>query len=288
MIHSMTSYAQCEHKADWGTLRWELRSVNHRYLELSFKIPEAFKELEFTYRDIIKTKLGRGKVDCQLRYEPSEQQLAKFAVNHELVDKLVSMCHELSEPVKAQQLASPMEILQWPGVIVAEKVDYSFLSEPSTQLFQETIDKLIDGRVREGEALKKLLSSRVSAMREQVHLVKQELPVIMQAQDQRIRGRFTELSLELDEARLEQEMVYFAQKTDVAEELDRLVVHLDELERILKKGGVVGRRLDFLMQELNREANTLGSKSVSSTAAQASVELKVLIEQIREQVQNLE
>lgn len=284
----MTSYAQCEHKADWGTLRWELRSVNHRYLELSFKIPDAFKELEFTYRDLIKSKLGRGKVDCQLRYEPSEQELAKFAVNHELVDKLVSMCHELSAPVKAEQIATPMEVLQWPGVIVAEKVDYSFLAEPSTALFHQTIDKLIKGRSREGEALKQLLESRVATMREQVELVKGELPTIMQAQEQRIRGRFKELSLELDETRLEQEMVYFAQKTDVAEELDRLVVHLNELERILKKGGVVGRRLDFLMQELNREANTLGSKSVSSTAAQASVELKVLIEQIREQVQNLE
>ena len=285
----MTAFARQSVEKPWGTLVWELRSVNHRYLEPGFKLPEAMRVLETKLRDRLRKRLARGKIECGLRYQQSfaaDQQA--LTINQELLQQLVDAGTALRQSIPDAAAIDPLQLLQWPGVIAQTGADSDAMVQDCLAGFDEALEELLQSRQREGEELKQFILQRVEQIADIVLTVREQLPAILQAQRQRLQQRLAELKAELDSDRLEQELVLLAQKADVDEELDRLDTHLTEVRRVLNKGGACGRRLDFLMQELNREANTLSSKSIVSDTTQAAVELKVLIEQMREQIQNIE
>lgn len=287
MIASMTGYARVQTEHEWGLLTWELRSVNHRYLETSFRLPEQFRYLEIKWRQQIAKKLSRGKVDLTLKFQPGPQLSADFDVDHALVDKLSQYTQQIATtfPNAQTQLT---DILNWPGVISTKNTNQEQIQQAATDALDQGLDKLMKMRGGEGASLLEFFEQRLTQMQEYVEHVKVNVPAAIAASNERIKQRFAELQLELDQSRFEQEMTWLAQKVDVAEEIKRLSMHIDEFSQVLKKGGVVGRRLDFMAQELNREANTLASKSIDASVTHLAVELKVLIEQIREQVQNIE
>lgn len=287
MVHSMTAFARTERAGTHGTLSWELRSVNHRYLEPQLRLPEAFRDLEGSVRDALRQGLSRGKVECTLRF--TEESTGKaLQLDRERAAQLISAAESIASLIKQPAPLNPLEVLAWPGVLVADGTDPQAQSAEAMQLFNQALDELKNGRGREGAELAKLLNERLDAMTTEVATLRELVPQMLATQRQKILDRFTEMKAELDPQRLEQELVLLAQKSDVAEELDRLSTHVSEVRRVLKAGGAAGRRLDFLMQELNREANTLGSKAFDPRSTQAAVSLKVLIEQMREQVQNIE
>ncbi len=288
MIHSMTAFARQETKQSWGNATWELKAVNHRYLDTSFRMPESFRDTELSLREFIRKQLHRGKVECTLRMQLSDDELATISLNDALLEQLVAMTQTVGSKLEGPGKINPMNLLTWPGVIEQAQQDDEEMKQAIKELFAETITSLIKCRQREGDALKQAIEDRLIAIKEQVNIVEKMVPTIIESQRQKVVDRIAEITQEVDQNRLEQELVYFTQKMDVAEEMDRLVTHINEMQRVLNKGGPVGRRLDFLLQEMNREANTLGSKSQHSDTAHASVEIKVLIEQIREQVQNIE
>ncbi|MGP3790220.1 YicC/YloC family endoribonuclease [Pseudomonas sp. B392_1p] len=287
MVHSMTAFARSERTGPRGTLIWELRSVNHRYLEPHLRLPESFRDLEGAVRDALRQGLSRGKVECTLRLV--EDTTGKpLQIDRERAAQLINAAESVAALIKQPAPLNPLEVLAWPGVLVADAADPQALNAAATQLFREALDELRQGREREGAELSKLLNERLDSILEEVATLRQQVPLMLALQRQKILDRFAELQGEVDPQRLEQELVLLAQKSDVAEELDRLSTHVGEVRRVLKAGGAAGRRLDFLMQELNREANTLGSKAFDPRSTQAAVNLKVLIEQMREQVQNIE
>ena len=287
MIHSMTAFARAEQAGPNGTLSWELRSVNHRYLEPHLRLPEALRDLEGAVREALRQGLSRGKVECTLRYaEDSAGQ--PLQLDRERAAQLVAAAENVASLIKQPAPLNPLEVLGWPGVLVADAADPQALNKAALELFNQALDQLKQGRSREGGELAKLLGERLDAIQAEVVALRELVPQMLAAQRQKILDRCTEMQVELDPQRLEQELVILAQKSDVAEELDRLSTHVTEVRRVLKAGGQAGRRLDFLMQELNREANTLGSKAFDPRSTQAAVNLKVLIEQMREQVQNIE
>lgn len=287
MVHSMTAFARAERAGAHGTLSWELRSVNHRYLEPHLRLPEAFRDLEGAIREALRQGLSRGKVECTLRFD--EANAGKpLQVDRERTAQLVAAAESVAALISQPGPINPLEVLAWPGVLVADVADPQALNTDALDLFHAALTQLKDGRAREGAELARLLNERLDAMLDEVTALRQLVPQMLAAQRQRILDRFRELQVELEPQRLEQELVLLAQKSDVAEELDRLCTHIAEVRRVLSAGGAAGRRLDFLMQELNREANTLGSKAFDPRSTQAAVNLKVLIEQMREQVQNIE
>lgn len=288
MIKSMTAFARQEANTEGGTLTWEIRSVNHRYLEPNFRIPEQFREAEGQLREQLRKKLARGKLDCSLKWQANDHANEDIAINTNILKQLDHALSEISFNIEHSAKPSSLEILQWPGVIEHTEADKSELMKLCVSAFAQAIDTLIDNRKREGEQLAPLFEDRLSKIDDIVIEVRDKLPQILEQQRENLRNRFAELSVDLDEQRIEQEMVVLAQKSDVDEELDRLDAHVKEVRKVLKKKEPVGRRLDFLMQELNREANTLSSKSIVTDTTRAAVELKVLIEQMREQVQNVE
>lgn len=288
MIRSMTAFARQPIDKSWGNGTWELRSVNSRYLETNFRLPEAFRYLEFKIREKLRKKLQRGKIDCNLKIDTSGAAAGALSVNNELAQSLLGAHKELQQLANTQQAPELTRLLNWPGIIKSADVDSDKMEAELLAGLDEAIDQLISMREREGTSLTEIITQRLDGMSKQVVLVRAEMPAIAQWQREKIMTRFEEAKLEVDAQRLEQEMVMLAQKIDVDEELDRLDTHIKEVARLIKKGGSVGRRLDFLMQELNREANTLGSKSINTKTTAASVELKVLIEQMREQIQNIE
>lgn len=288
MIYSMTAFARQEVQANWGSAIWELRSVNHRYLEINARLPDALSALEPLIREKIKSKLQRGKLDITLRYKPAVAESSHIKIDAALVQQLVNVQSEITSLVEKNMPFNMMDILRWPGVLLLPEEDMQQIQTDLLIFFEQALNEFIAVRQREGEALEKLLQQRLSAMLNEIGKVEKYLPTILKTQRDKLTHRFHEAKLMIDMMRFEQEMVLFAQKIDVTEEIDRLNTHLKEVARTLQQGGAVGRRLDFLLQELNREANTLGSKSVISETTMAAVELKVLIEQIREQVQNLE
>ena len=287
MPSSMTAFARQTIECDWGTAAWEIRSVNHRYLETNFRMPETVREIEMTLRELARKHLQRGKVDCSLQLNVA-QGSGNIAINDELVTQCISACEHLAQKMGNPAQISPLDILRWPGALKEAEVDRDALKQTLASLFEETLKQLKEGRQREGEKLQLLIEQRLDAIAEEVDKVRQQLPLLLAAQKQKIIDRLHEISDSLDSERLEQELVFLAQKADVDEELDRIDTHLTEIRRVLKRKEPIGRRLDFLMQELNREANTLASKSIASDTTQSSVELKVLIEQMREQIQNIE
>lgn len=289
MTRSMTAFARQEAEHSWGSLVWEIRSVNHRYLEPHLRMPESLRELEGPLREQLRKKLSRGKVECTLRFHP-EAQAQQLTVNSSFATELIAAADEVAALSLSgnTQPMNPLDILRWPGVLQDAQIDMDQVKAEALKLFGSALDDLIAGREREGTELNALIEQRLVAIADIVVEVRSKLPQILQAQRDNLRSRLEELKDDLDEGRLEQEMVLLAQKADVDEEMDRLNTHVLEVRRVLKQKGPIGRRLDFLMQELNREANTLSSKSIVADTTQCAVELKVLIEQMREQIQNIE
>jgi uncharacterized protein (TIGR00255 family) len=283
----MTAFARQTIECEWGTAAWEIRSVNHRYLETNFRMPETVREIEMTLRELARKHLQRGKVDCSLQLNIA-QGSGNIAINEELVTQCISACEHLAQQMGNPAQISPLDILRWPGALKEAEVDRDALKQTLVSLFEDALKQLAEGRRREGGKLQLLIAQRLDAISEEVGRVRKQLPLLLAAQKQKIIDKLHEISDSLDSERLEQELVFLAQKADVDEELDRIDTHLTEIRRVLKRKEPIGRRLDFLMQELNREANTLASKSIASDTTQSSVELKVLIEQMREQIQNIE
>lgn len=284
----MTAFSRLPVEKDWGNATWEIRSVNSRYLETNFRLPEAFRYLEFKLREKLRKKLQRGKVDCNLKIDTSGAETGELTLNQDLAKALLKVHSEIQGVAQTEQAPDLMRLLNWPGMTQSSEVDAEQVEKDLLAGLDAAIEQLISAREREGESLSEIIAVRLAGMTEQVSTVREEMPAIVQWQRDKILSRFEEVKVEFEEQRIEQEMVLLAQKVDVDEELDRLDTHIKEVTRLLKKGGTVGRRLDFLMQELNREANTLGSKSINAKTTNASVELKVLIEQMREQIQNIE
>ncbi|MFP8967931.1 YicC/YloC family endoribonuclease [Pokkaliibacter sp. CJK22405] len=287
MTQSMTAFARTETQQDWGTLVWEIRSVNHRYLEPILRLPDNLRELEMPLREKLRKTLARGKVECTLRFQPAAGQ-DSLNVNEAALQALLDACDQVQTLLPKPTKLNPLELLQWPGVLRGAEVDQADIVTEALLQFSEALTELVENRQREGQELEGLISSRLTQMTSIVAHVRELMPTILERQREQLLERFADLAVELDPARLEQEMVILAQKADVAEELDRLDTHVQEVKRVLRQNGSIGRRLDFLMQELNREANTLSSKSIVAETTQQAVELKVLIEQMREQIQNIE
>ena len=287
MIYSMTAFAHLELKKEWGNAVWEIRSVNQRFLETYFRLPEAFRNLEMTLRERLRTTLTRGKVECSLRIELTTNQNNGLALNQEYAKQVISSLQWLKETAEEGEI-NLVDILRFPGVVDNQNQDLDQISQDLLEGFEQILAEFIAMRGREGANLQALIQQRLDAIATEATKVQAQMPSVLQWQKDRLQQRFDELNLQLDPQRLEQEMVLLAQKVDVAEELDRLQLHVKETTSILKKGGAVGRKLDFMMQELNREANTLASKSINADVTNSAVELKVLIEQMREQIQNLE
>lgn len=287
-ISSMTGFAAVQHETAAGTLLLELRSVNHRYLELHMRLDDAMRSFEPQLREAIAARLGRGKVECRV----SLVSPAGMPPAAELSEAALAQAERLSRAVQQRfpesRPLSVADILRLPGVLVTQEISGESLGEDLMTALNLALEQLTASRDREGEKLAALILERVVSMEALVEKVKPLLPALVAAYREKLGTKLRELLDGGDDNRVHQELAIFAQKIDVDEELGRLTTHLQELRRILASGGSVGKRLDFLMQELNREANTLGSKSVSHETSQVSMELKVLIEQMREQIQNIE
>lgn len=288
MIQSMTAFARAQGQGKWGSAVCEIRSINHRYLELSVRLPETLHALEVHMRERARHYIHRGKIECNLRFQPGDVSGAEITINHFLAEKLFKANDVIAKMMEQPAPLNTMDVLRWPGILQIAEVDLEVIQEEILKLLEKALQDLVEARMREGDELRQLFLLRLDSMKSELSKIRHRLPEIYSQQRARLIARFSDAKIELDSGRLEQEMVLVAQKIDVAEELERLDAHISEVRRILKHGGVVGRRLDFLMQELNREANTLGAKSIDTDTTRASVELKVLIEQIREQVQNVE
>jgi uncharacterized protein (TIGR00255 family) len=288
MTKSMTAFARSQQNLDEGELIWEIRSVNHRFLELHMKMPEDFRVSEMRFREILQQRLKRGKVECNLRFNINVRQAEALSVNQQQAKSLVHACQQINDLLHQPSEVDPMEILLYPGVVQETKLDIKPVIAACETGLNAALDDLIANREREGGRMSDLILQRCATIAQIVKQTRDKLPEIQQRYQKRLRDRLDELKTEVNHDRLEQELVYLAQKMDVDEELDRLDSHLKEIIEVLNRDEAVGRRLDFLMQELNREANTLGSKSADISSTSASVELKVLIEQMREQIQNIE
>jgi uncharacterized protein (TIGR00255 family) len=289
MIRSMTGFARRERQGSWGTLTCELRAVNHRYLELSLRMPEDLRSLENEARQILQAALRRGKVDAGLYLKSITAGSSTLELNGALVQQLVARAAEVSaiagQPAEAM---SPLDVLRWPGVIREAERDMAPVLAEALDLLRETAADLNESRAREGARLREMLRSRCESLQQSVALVRARLPETSARIRARVTERIAQLGAQVDPERFEQEIVLLAYKMDFEEELDRLGSHLTEVLQIIDSKEPAGRRLDFLMQELNREANTLSSKSQDTETTRAAVDMKVLIEQIREQVQNVE
>jgi uncharacterized protein (TIGR00255 family) len=289
MIRSMTGFASVERQYAFGRLTWELRSVNHRYLEISLRMPEEFRPLEPEIRRVLGQHLSRGKVDVGLRFNAASGAMgSNFALNRELLDRLLALHAEVGELANAPTPAEPMSLMRWPGVIEEQAQDPQPLHAAALELLTEAAASLQSARGREGQELDVAIRERLSTIDSLVAQVRTWLPEIREGLKQKMLARIGDLQQPLEPGRIEQEVAFLAQKIDVDEELDRLEAHVKEAYLVLGRNDPVGRRLDFLMQEFNRESNTLSSKSVDNRTTQAAVDLKVAIEQMREQVQNIE
>ncbi len=286
MTHSMTASAQASIDTDIGELSCELRSVNHRYLEVAPRMPEELRVHEGALRELVASKLARGRVDCFIRLKENEG--AAMEPNQDAVNKLNDLVEQMHSSVPSMQGIRAIDVLRWPGVLQAKRVDPAVMKDNLLSVMDKALDALVKARATEGGKMAGLIEQRLNGIQVVINEVTEFLPDIILQYRSRLEEKLIEIKDQLDPARLEQEMVIFLQKSDVAEELDRLKVHIDEVASVLKKNEPAGRRLDFLMQELNREANTLGSKANDPRLTRSSVDLKVYIEQMREQVQNIE
>jgi len=286
-IYSMTGYAAVNKDCAWGSITMDLKTVNHRYLEISWRGPEEVRHLEASMRETIGQRISRGKIECRIHFQLKDAQVGAEP-NVPLLEKLAEWQTEVLKVHHSAPLLSVAECLSWPGMFQRQAVDTEELNQISMRTLAEALDELCASRAREGERLKTLLSENAKEI-ERIRLeVSPLIPELVKQYQERLTAKLHEALGRDEEERVRQEVVMYASRIDVEEEIARLGVHVNELQRVLERGGAVGKRLDFLMQELHREANTLGSKSVASATSAASLELKVLIEQMREQVQNLE
>ncbi|APZ44028.1 YicC/YloC family endoribonuclease [Acidihalobacter ferrooxydans] len=288
MVQSMTAFARSELHGEWGTLSCELRSVNHRYLDISLRLPEELRAAESAMRERLQAGLSRGKVECALRYQAPAATSAGVEVDHATVRALLAASAEVETLMGAASQYTALEVLRWPGVVREPKRDLAPLHTAAQTLVNDALDAFIATRQAEGTRLAELIRQRAAAITQQLARVRSRRKALVGGLLDKYRARLADLGVEAEPGRLEQELAIAAQRLDVDEELDRLDSHLTELHAVLDRDEPIGRRLDFLMQEFNREANTLGSKSADIETTQAAVELKVLIEQMREQIQNIE
>jgi uncharacterized protein (TIGR00255 family) len=288
MIYSMTGYASAARTLARCVLSVELRSVNSRYLDVAFRLPEELRAVESQLRELIGSKVNRGKLECRasLAYLPAAQGL--LDLNEELVQRLAAAGRHVQERVPEARALQVADILRWPGVIGEPDLSLDELGGAARELVEQVLSEFNASRAREGAKLAQTILDRAARMQVLVQQIAPKVPALVKAYGEKLTARLLEAGLNPDDDRMRQEIVMFAAKIDVDEELSRLDAHIKELEHVLGRGGAVGRRLDFLMQEFNREANTLGSKSADLESTQVAVELKVLIEQMREQVQNIE
>lgn len=288
MVQSMTAFSRAQAQTSNTVLCWEIRSVNHRYLDISFRLPESMRALEMPLRTQLRDKIARGKIECQLRVQEASGEKIHVNVNAELVSNLLEIGHEL---VTTHQLANDLavsHILQWPGVIQTKVINQELMAEEAASLFNVAIKQLVEMRGQEGRALSNILSSKIEELAHQVREARSHIKEQLNGTKDKLLTRLHAIKLEVPEVRLEHELALILARMDVSEELDRLSTHIEEVKRSLNGQVAAGRRLDFLMQELNREANTLSSKSDSVALTQCALEMKVIIEQMREQIQNIE
>lgn len=284
MTKSMTAFARSES----GHISWEIRSVNHRYLEVGVKVPDAFRSLEIGLRNKLKARLNRGKIDCQLRIGHSQASEASLSIDEKLLEDLTGALATIIPKLETVAPVNPLEVLKWPGLLSEPTEDEESIKRTVVELFDAALAQLIEMRSSEGAELRKIILEKLADLRSIVEQAATEAPIISARQRDKMISKLNDLKIEADPGRIEQELVIMAQKSDVAEELDRLNTHIEEVSATLDSREAVGRRLDFLMQELNREANTLSSKAVATNTTIQAVELKVAIEQMREQIQNIE
>ena len=288
MTQSMTAFSRCELETELGNLSCEIRSVNNRFLDLQLRLPEELRTQEAALRQQVANRINRGKVDCSIRFRPNVGAAGLPTINRDLLKGLVSLAEQVSAELTNPAPTSPLELLRWPGITAETKLDMAPLQGHAIALLEEGLEQLIQGRLSEGGRLQQLLLDRCDGIAEKVAEVRSDLPQVHESIRIRITEKLEKLAQDIDRERLEQELVFLAQKMDVAEELDRLDSHLAEMRQVLGSDEPVGRRLDFLIQEFNREANTLSSKSQDIRTTQCAVDIKVLVEQMREQAQNIE
>jgi uncharacterized protein (TIGR00255 family) len=283
----MTAFAQASAIHDGYHLNWELRSVNHRYLENQFRLPDTLRGIEPKARELMRKRLKRGKVDATLKLELEESGQA-LALNAALLKQVIAAAHEVKKSAPDAAAPSTLDLLRWPGVLESDGIDQDRAAQLATELFEQALERLVAARGSEGQRLGLVLDQQLTTIDRVVESVRPLGESIMQVQQQRLIQRLQDLEVTADPTRLEQEVALLAQRGDIREELDRLVIHVAEARKLLTQPGPHGRRLDFLSQELNREANTLGAKATQTDMSQKAIDLKVVIEQIREQVQNIE
>lgn len=288
MIYSMTAFASQNVQTPLGFGQWEIRSVNHRYLDLSFKLPDSMRNLEYRLREIAQALLHRGKMDVFFKFEWNPDLKTILTIDFSLIDKLMAVNEQIQTRLPTVSPISSFDILRWPSVVQTSDRDISEIVELLENSFRSSLEMLKETRAREGMGLKGYLQERLQKMQKLTSEIQRQVPVLQKNYKAKLQEKLKNIPLEMEVGRFEQEMVYLTQKMDISEELDRLSLHIQEVDRVLKEGGIVGRRLDFLMQELNREVNTLSSKSIEGPLIQMAVDLKVLVAEMREQVQNLE
>lgn len=288
MIRSMTAFAGNEAEIGDLTISCELRTVNHRYCDISLRLPDRLRFVETDLRSAIAAKISRGKVECSLSYKKQAKNGQNYIINTDALTTLLAATSAIEQQMAGPLSFSALDVLAFPGIQQEPDIDKEQLSQGITTLVNQTLAQLLEAREREGAQLKLLVEERCAKMLGFVASAGKRMPEVLLLIRNKLKDRITELVAQPDFDRLEQELVLLAQKLDITEELDRLETHINEVLRVLKQKEPVGRRLDFLMQELNREANTLGSKSADKEMTQISIELKVLIEQMREQIQNIE
>ena len=289
MIRSMTGFARVEQQYEFGRLIWEMRSVNHRYLDYGLRLPEEFRPLESDIRTCLGQYVSRGKIEATLRFTPEQGAISsKLELNTGLAKELLAVHGELAELAGPGQQADASRLIKWPGLIEEKRPDPAPLQAAAMELLIDAAQELQAGRGREGEQMSNAIRERLEGIADITTNIRVWLPEIRAALKQKLLDKVADLPLPLEPGRIEQEVVMLSQKIDVDEELDRLDAHVEEVYRVLELSEPVGRRLDFLMQEFNRESNTLSSKSIDQRTTQAAVDLKVMIEQMREQVQNIE
>lgn len=288
-IHSMTGFATRKSKWNEWEIVWELKSVNNRFLDAAIRLPDWLRSMETDLRSLITKKVRRGRVDATLTIKRVGEIANGLSLNHEALKALTESLQEIQN-VRGLQVTPPssLDLLKWPGVVIEAEMDRDALNQTVVTLLNESLEDLVISRKTEGTAIAELIAQRCEMIQNEVNGAKKRMPNVIQLLRERLTTKIQELSQDVDQDRLEQEILFYAQKMDVAEELDRLSLHLVEMSRSLKSLEPIGRRLDFLTQELNREANTLGSKSQDAEMTRCSVDIKVLIEQIKEQVQNIE
>ena len=288
MTHSMTAFARVQNQLGASLFCWELKSVNHRYLDVSFRLPEAFRSLEVSLRNVLRGRVNRGKLECQLKVNDTLGEHQSVLINTGLVKALVNAGAALAASHSIANDLTVSHILAWPGVLEAGQTDIDACGQEIEQLFHDALTQLLAARLVEGNMLKAHVKTRLQLLNDEIIHARAEISLTPGHTREKLLTRLHDLQMDVMDSRIEQEVALMLVRLDVSEELDRLQTHLTEVARTLECDDVAGRRLDFLMQELNREANTLGSKSDSVALTQHAVQMKVLIEQMREQIQNIE